>query len=137
MGCSSAKQFLERDCARGTPPTLQDWTCEECQEQAQLARVDCNTERDTAQIKKIKPCPECGTMTEKIAGCGHITCPVEGCGTCWCYFCGEKVSENRIYDHMAEDHGGIFERDVLGGYSGDEFDEFDDDDDDDNDVVAY
>lgn len=76
-------------------------------------------------------------MTEKIAGCGHITCPVEGCGTCWCYFCGEKVSENRIYDHMAEDHGGIFERDVLGGYSGDEFDEFDDDDDDDNDVVAY
>lgn len=137
VGCSSAKQFLERDCARGTPPTLQDWTCEECQEQAQLARVDCNTERDTAQIKKIKPCPECGTMTEKIAGCGHITCPVEGCGTCWCYFCGEKVSENRIYDHMAEDHGGIFERDVLGGYSGDEFDEFDDDDDDDNDVVAY
>lgn len=134
VGCSSAKQFLERDCERGTPPTLQDWTCEECQEQARLARVDTNTERDTAQIKKIKPCPKCGTMTEKIAGCGHITCPVEGCGACWCYFCGEKVPENRIYDHMANDHGGIFERGELGDYSGDEFD--DDDDDGDDDVMA-
>lgn len=126
--CSSAKQLVERDCARGTPPTLQDWTCEECQEQARLARVDTDTERDIAQIKKIKPCPTCGTMTEKIAGCGHITCPVEGCGTCWCYFCGEKVPENNIYDHMAMDHGGIFERGDLGDYSEDGLDEFDDDD---------
>ncbi|OJJ08836.1 hypothetical protein ASPVEDRAFT_47986 [Aspergillus versicolor CBS 583.65] len=133
VDCSSAKQFVERDCASGTPPTLQDWTCEECQEQARLARVDTNTERDIAQIKKIKPCPECGTMTQKIAGCGHITCPVEGCGTCWCYFCGEKVPEDMIYDHMAMDHGGIFERGELGDYPDDERDEFDDDDDDDDD----
>ncbi|KAL4739077.1 hypothetical protein BDV11DRAFT_170456 [Aspergillus similis] len=94
--CSTAKEFMARDCARGAPSELRGWRCESC---------------ETARISKIKPCPKCGTMTEKISGCGHITCPVEGCGIDWCYFCGMEVAEG-IYDHMAETHGGIYDEDI-------------------------
>ncbi|KAL3436087.1 hypothetical protein BDV09DRAFT_203547 [Aspergillus tetrazonus] len=104
--CSTAQEFRARDCARGMPSELQDWECESCL--AELQSVDADEEDDAIRISKIKPCPKCGTMTEKISGCGHITCPVEGCGVDWCYFCGEAVA-NGIYDHMRKAHGGIYD----------------------------
>ncbi|KAL4984192.1 hypothetical protein BDW68DRAFT_21306 [Aspergillus falconensis] len=108
--CSAAKEFTTRDCARGTPPELRGWTCESCVEELQKVN-----EKDTGPISKVKPCPKCGTMTEKISGCGHITCPVEGCGTDWCYFCGIEVP-NEIYEHMAETHGEIYDEQEIDDY---------------------
>ncbi|KAL2837149.1 hypothetical protein BJX68DRAFT_273198 [Aspergillus pseudodeflectus] len=101
--CASAKEFVARDCARGQPPELRGWRCESCVEELERAASETGYERDL----KIKPCPKCGTMTEKISGCGHITCPVDGCGTDWCYFCGKE--EDDIYDHMTNAHGGIYD----------------------------
>ncbi|KAL4863932.1 hypothetical protein BDV12DRAFT_20493 [Aspergillus spectabilis] len=108
--CASAKEYVERDCARGMPPELRDWICERCAEERERAELDADPEAgtDAARVSKIKPCPKCGTMTEKISGCGHIACPVEECGAHWCYFCGAEVDEG-IYDHMVEAHGGIYE----------------------------
>jgi hypothetical protein len=107
--CSTAQEFMARDCARGMPPELQDWECESCL--AELQSADADEEEETTCISKIKPCPKCGTMTEKISGCGHITCPVEDCGIYWCYFCGKAVADG-IYDHMAEAHGGIYDEEI-------------------------
>ncbi|KAL2810553.1 hypothetical protein BJX63DRAFT_315234 [Aspergillus granulosus] len=101
--CASAKEFVERDCARGQPPELRNWRCESCVEELERVASEAGTKRDL----NIKPCPNCGTMTEKISGCGHITCPVDGCGTDWCYFCGEE--EEDIYNHMTNVHGGIYD----------------------------
>jgi hypothetical protein len=101
--CASAKEFVARDCARGQPPELSGWRCESCVEELERAAGESEYKRDL----KIKPCPKCGTMTEKISGCGHITCPVEGCGTDWCYFCGKE--EEDIYNHMTNMHGGIYD----------------------------
>ena len=38
--CCTAKEFMERDCARGAPPALSDWTCKECLEAPQKKRLD-------------------------------------------------------------------------------------------------
>ncbi|KAL4915401.1 hypothetical protein BDW62DRAFT_212749 [Aspergillus aurantiobrunneus] len=119
--CSSAKEFMERDCARGRPAELIGWTCDSCEE---LARQD--EEKDDARVSKTKPCPNCETMTEKTSGCGHIVCPVDGCGTHWCYFCGEEVAEQQIYIHMTETHGWIYDQDELDGYDSDDSDGPDD-----------
>lgn len=118
--CGSAKQYLERTCARETPRALANWSCEECVDKRERQRI--RTERDladmmgetwvskdaTERISMIKPCPQCGTMTHCISGCGHIQCPVQECGSHWCYFCGDSFAENIIYDHMYDVHGGIY-----------------------------
>lgn len=77
--CSFARQFMERACARGTPKDVTNWTCEICR--AEQERLD------NCRVQRIKPCPGCRTMTEKIPGCGHIQCTVEGCKKHWCYLC--------------------------------------------------
>ncbi|KAJ0420255.1 hypothetical protein BJY00DRAFT_141496 [Aspergillus carlsbadensis] len=101
--CASAKEFVERDCARGQPPELRDWRCEGCVEELERAAGATGAERDL----NIKPCPKCGTMTEKVSGCGHIECPVEECGADWCYFCGKEQDD--VYNHMTNVHGGIYD----------------------------
>ncbi|KAL4801834.1 hypothetical protein BDV18DRAFT_154698 [Aspergillus unguis] len=109
--CLTAKEFVERDCARGAPPELSGWICGPCEEAQREYDDDDDEEGNQREIKRggvMRPCPKCGVMTEKIAGCGHITCPVDGCGAEWCYFCGEEVPEG-IYDHMGDVHGGIYD----------------------------
>lgn len=88
--CSTAKEFIRRECARETPPEVQDWKCEGCEDAA-------------TALKTMKACPGCGIMTERTSGCGHMICPMEGCGTEWCYFCGSAMADN-IYAHMAQLH---------------------------------
>jgi hypothetical protein len=123
---------MERVCARGTPDDLTNWECEECiggRERARITQII--TDRNIAQgindadriqaeieaavdavkNKGIKPCPGCGTMTEKISGCGHITCLVPQCGAHWCYFCGGKFSPAEIYGHMSIQHSGFYDSD--------------------------
>ena len=102
--CCSAKEYMERICAGGAPPILQNWACQ-----------DCTTRRgeNLQKMQNPKPCPGCGTMSEKISGCGHIHCPIPDCGVHWCYFCGKKSDEKTIYRHMSEQHGGFFDNGMM------------------------
>lgn len=97
-GCRTAKRYVERVCARGMPAEIRDWSCDECEE-ARARGYKC----------KMRECPGCGTMTERVGGCVHISCPVEGCGTHWCYFCGRKGTAEGIYAHIDRVHGQLFE----------------------------
>jgi hypothetical protein len=138
-GCGFAKQYMERVCARGMPAEVDGWICDGCREEAERQRFNAERERveralrdaqiarntqavldaeagrerlrkaEEESLKKVKPCPGCGTLTEKISGCDHITCTVGGCGTHWCYFCGKGYNKNRIYDHMNLVHGGYYD----------------------------
>lgn len=110
-GCGHAKPYIERVCAAGAPEELKDWSCEDCS----VGNGD----------EKIKACPGCGTMTEKVSGCDHITCTVGGCGAHWCFYCGKEESESTIYSHMNEEHGGFY-----GGAGAEDYDsenEYEDD----------
>ncbi|KAE8149767.1 hypothetical protein BDV25DRAFT_130103 [Aspergillus avenaceus] len=114
--CSTAKQYIERSCAGGAPHEITDWVCEECSDERERQRLHqerVEEARIAKILQKIKPCPGCGVLTEKIAGCGHITCPTEGCEVHWCYFCGKAFDEGRIHGHMCDVHGGIFGEDDL------------------------
>lgn len=97
--CHTAKQYVERVCARGMPAELSEWSCYECQE----------THENAGKASGIRECPGCGTMIERIAGCGHISCPVEGCGTEWCYFCGAEGPAEDVYNHIDAVHSGLFD----------------------------
>lgn len=103
--CSTAKEWMERNCARGGPLYLKNWACGDC----------------TTQRHGIKPCPGCGVMTEKISGCGHLTCPTPSCGVHWCYYCGKGFNVDDIYNHISQARGGLF----IGAYEGD--DDYDED----------
>ncbi|KAF3939295.1 hypothetical protein ABW19_dt0200302 [Dactylella cylindrospora] len=95
IDCDTAKQYIARVCnPNGQPVELTNFTCEDCEEK-----------KKKPWEKRIKPCPKCGVMTQKIAGCNHITCP---CGQHWCYVCGEAFPYDGIYPHMSQEHGGIF-----------------------------
>ncbi|KAF3479921.1 uncharacterized protein GIQ15_06897 [Arthroderma uncinatum] len=125
--CSSAKQLMERVCAQGAPPEVSGWVCRECvqrQEEIELARIAEIEDAEYAaamqeallakRLSKIKPCPGCGVMTEKIEGCAHITCPVKKCKLEWCYFCGRHFPGMDIYEHMNNEHGGIYDAEDEG-----------------------
>jgi hypothetical protein len=147
QSCGFAKQYVERVCARGLPAEVNHWACDECraaddrrelerqlqqvEQAAQDARIARNWQAvEDAELRqsrlqqdrddlgsKTKPCPGCGTRTEKIGGCDHITCPVNGCGAHWCYYCGERHDDEDIYNHMYAVHGGY--------YGGTEYDDVD------------
>ncbi|KAK0370433.1 dihydroxyacid dehydratase [Colletotrichum limetticola] len=104
--CGFAKKYAERVCAVGAPE-VSNWSCDECKE----------IQMEGAQRLKVRNCPGCGTVTEKMGGCDHITCTVPGCNAHWCFACGENVGEEDIYDHMSDAHGGMW-----GGYHADEDD---------------
>jgi hypothetical protein len=106
--CGFARRYLERVCAAGAPPDISNWSCD-----------DCGTKK--RERHPIKNCPGCGTPTQKMGGCDHITCEVPGCDAHWCFFCGENVGEDKIYEHMDRDHGGL--------YIEEEGDNYDDEDD--------
>ncbi|KAF2805184.1 uncharacterized protein BDZ99DRAFT_114835 [Mytilinidion resinicola] len=56
----------------------------------------------------IKKCPKCGVDSQKDSGCNHVMCPVRGCGTHWCWECGGAFDELVIYEHMADEHDGMY-----------------------------
>jgi hypothetical protein len=96
LRCGYAKRYLERVCARGAPPEVGHFTCEDCK----------SCEGSKSNTLKVKMCPGCGVATEKTFGCNHIECQ---CGQHWCWFCGEKSTEQRIYRHMAYEHGSYYD----------------------------
>jgi hypothetical protein len=92
--CGHAKRYMERVCAAGAPAEVSSWKCEDCK---------------IYKVLQAKQCPGCGVMTEKTGGCNHITCVVPTCGVHWCFFCGVKSDENEIYEHMENEHEGIYD----------------------------
>ena len=94
-GCGYAKEYLERVCAAGAPPDLQNWTCDDCRAKK-------------SEVRRTRDCPSCGTPTQKTGGCDHIQCTVPGCGAHWCFFCGKKSNAHEIYEHMRKEHGGYY-----------------------------
>lgn len=153
--CSSAKELMERHCADGAPPAVSDWICGECLDTRERARVErrrmwaaqavamavTDEEREEAERRRdaadqaaeelgvdgVRPCPGCGTLSQRISGCGHIMCPVEGCGKDWCWFCGVDFPGDRIYAHMDEAHGGFFGGDFEDEEVGDDFIDYNED----------
>ena len=106
--CGYAKQYLERVCAAGAPPEVNDFRCESCR-------------FDPKGAGKVQMCPGCGVATQKSSGCNHIECK---CSQHWCWCCGEKSTEEEIYPHMDIEHGGYYagsdgEDDDEGMYDGD------------------
>ncbi|KAM0279890.1 hypothetical protein ACHAQH_004330 [Verticillium albo-atrum] len=95
--CGFAKEFAERVCAEGAPADIQNWRCPECEilHHEALGR--------NAPLR-MRQCPGCTTMTEKMSGCDHIECP--NCQSHWCFQCGENVGAKGIYEHMSVEHGG-------------------------------
>ena len=92
--CGHAKRYMERVCAAGAPADVTSWKCENCEIYEDL---------------QTKKCPGCGVMTQKTGGCDHIQCAVPTCGVHWCFFCGEKPDENEIYEHIENEHEGLYD----------------------------
>ncbi|KAH6695548.1 hypothetical protein F5X68DRAFT_163812 [Plectosphaerella plurivora] len=119
--CGFARRHMERVCANGAPQEVENWTCEACQPPRLLPLEGGVVGETVARESIMRECPGCSTMTEKASGCDHITCP---CGTHWCYQCGKACSQDDIYRHMSQEHGGYYggqDYDYDGG--GDEYED--------------
>ncbi|KAG6379491.1 hypothetical protein JVT61DRAFT_9981 [Boletus reticuloceps] len=57
-----------------------------------------------SQNGRVKKCPRCSVLIEKIEGCNHMTCR---CGAHICWRCMGIFSADTIYDHMNDAHGTI------------------------------
>lgn len=74
---------------------------------------------DAAPSANAKECPSCNIAIEKTSGCNHITCPNRNCNTHWCWICKAVFpynqlhtgSEDDIYEHMTNSHGGWWSND--------------------------
>lgn len=59
-----------------------------------------------------KDCPRCGSTIEKNGGCRHMRCLACEAHICW--VCLKSFdSGNETYDHLAREHGGIFDVGIL------------------------
>jgi hypothetical protein len=106
--CGFAKRYIERVCAAGAPNELEGWVCDEtCNKVIKLEL-------------KVKKCPGCGILTEKMGGCDHVVCAVQDCGIHWCFYCGGQFDEGTIYPHMNDVHGGYYAGNDQEGYDTDE-----------------
>jgi hypothetical protein len=97
VACGHAKQYLERVCAAGAPAELHDWECESC---VFLKGV--------GDVKDVKMCPNetCGVAIHKTSGCNHMEC--SACGQHWCWYCEGRSTQEEIYGHMENEHGGYY-----------------------------
>ncbi|TDL20326.1 hypothetical protein BD410DRAFT_725893 [Rickenella mellea] len=93
--CGFAKRAVERQCCDGERlPPLHEYRCEDC------------TGKDGQADVRLVSCPKCGVMVEKLSGCNHISCQ---CGEHFCFVCGGAFPDDEIYDHMVDEHGGIYD----------------------------
>ena len=84
------------------------YKCEDCRVTAAASILD------AAPSINAKECPECGVATEKASGCNHITCTNRSCQSHWCWICKAVFpydqihtgSDQDIYEHMTQAHGG-------------------------------
>ncbi|MCJ1309518.1 hypothetical protein MMC25_003178 [Agyrium rufum] len=140
--CAKAKQFVERICARGAPPELENWQCQDCIEQREAElrraaeelrleeeRLEHEGRRMTYERRAILEraieaarAKKSGTVGFKeCPSCGVMTEKTYGCGhmecrcrTHWCWFCGNVSTKSEIYRHMDEVHGSFYEEGDVG-----------------------
>ncbi|CAH8281561.1 unnamed protein product [Eruca vesicaria subsp. sativa] len=68
--------------------------------------------KDWAKGKNVKQCPVCKSTIEKSEGCNHLLCR---CGKHICWVCLKYfIGQERCYEHLRTDHGGIGIFDELG-----------------------
>ncbi|CAL6051272.1 Ankyrin_repeat protein 3 [Hexamita inflata] len=58
---------------------------------------------DNDQQQTFQRCPNCKILFEIEGGQNHITCI---CGAHWCYVCGKQFTQDTIYPHLTQVHGG-------------------------------
>ncbi|MCJ1442235.1 MAG: hypothetical protein MMC23_002728 [Stictis urceolatum] len=135
--CVRAKRFVERVCARGAPPEVGGFRCEECrvraeeEEKRREAELRAEVERIEragrevdwerreglrVELERRRKGREGKVRRRECPGCEVVTERTYGCGhmACpcgvhWCWFCGKRKSEEGIYGHMDREHGGLFE----------------------------
>jgi hypothetical protein len=128
--CSSAKPYLERVCAGGSPAELYDFRCDDCERireelavreaqrrleeiaQWEMEREDRRMAYEERQalereIEKARVKRNAKLVLNHCPGCDTLTEKSGGCGhmecTCeqhWCWFCGEASDDHKIYRHM-------------------------------------
>ena len=146
--CSKAKQYLERVCARGAPPEVEGWVCEQCVDERDAAarravealrleeerlaqegrRMDYERRREL-QLAIERARAEHSKQADKFKECPQCKVMTEKsygcghmscpCGAHWCWFCGGNFKPTEIYPHMADVHDGWFEGDDDDDYNDD------------------
>ncbi|EGO28085.1 hypothetical protein SERLADRAFT_462576 [Serpula lacrymans var. lacrymans S7.9] len=69
-----------------------------------------NDEWISQQNGRVKKCPQCDVLIEKLEGCNHMECR---CGAHVCWRCLGVFDPDTIYQHMHSAHGGIHGEDVV------------------------
>ncbi|KAH7103987.1 hypothetical protein BKA62DRAFT_615521 [Auriculariales sp. MPI-PUGE-AT-0066] len=95
-------------CAQCGEEDHDGMTCEDARLSGSKDEQERLTEEYLGGQRTIKRCPSCKTPIIKSEGCNHMTCK---CGVHFCWRCLAIVDAARIYDHMQQVHGGIYEPD--------------------------
>lgn len=127
VNCGFAKRALERGCCEDERlPALENFRCADCTVTTAIGNLSVSASNGPVAPLRVVPCPQCGVMVEKVRGlnaalsgtiaeftaltqtdgCNHIECQ---CGQHFCFVCGEGHDLADIYQHMAHDHGGIYD----------------------------
>ncbi|KAF8468898.1 hypothetical protein BDZ91DRAFT_77927 [Kalaharituber pfeilii] len=116
QGCNTASRVLERACG-AEPPQLTDFQCHICRPPPEEVQLEAAAAIERRKKNRLKECPKCKTMVEKVMGCNHITCTV--CAAHWCWKCdflsphiGKPGSED-VYKHMELTHGSYYDFNIM------------------------
>ncbi|KAG2035546.1 hypothetical protein BDR03DRAFT_1012406 [Suillus americanus] len=87
-----------------------------CAENKQQAGRVAEEERETeawlaAHGGRVKKCPTCQALIEKVDGCNHMTCTL--CNSHICWRCMGVFSATTIYTHMSSEHGTIYDENPV------------------------
>ncbi|CCM05343.1 uncharacterized protein FIBRA_07557 [Fibroporia radiculosa] len=92
-------------CASCHEDAHQDMSCAEYKARSDPAEQErLNDQWIAEQGGRVKKCPQCQVLIEKLEGCNHMSCK---CGAHICWRCMGIFTRNTIYPHMHEVHGGI------------------------------
>eukprot|EP00762_Andalucia_godoyi_P003270 ANDGO_06550.mRNA.1 Putative ariadne-like RING finger protein R811 len=126
--CLHVVPYAAHECAEAVPLLNGDFMCTACADHVQRNPIGTvrSGQRSDSAAERVRECPGCGVMTEKIGGtCNHITCG--SCAIHWCFQCSAICRYNAdpdadpdaiansdasalledIYDHMWSTHGSI------------------------------
>ena len=108
--CYKVKEAFPKVCgARVDEDRIKAFRCHGCVEDAARKEAEAAALRKgVAETALADPaslqCPKCAAPTFKAHGCNHISCL---CGCEWCWECGGDFTNEDIYAHMMDAHGGI------------------------------
>ncbi|KAG2159370.1 uncharacterized protein EDB93DRAFT_1318387 [Suillus bovinus] len=86
--------------------------CAESKRQAGRVAEERETEAWLAAHNgRVKKCPTCQALIEKVDGCNHMTCTL--CKSHICWQCMGVFSDETIYGHMNRDHGTIYDENPV------------------------